>query len=333
MALHFAGRPSWVHLFVAFFLGILLTFVFFYSKSNFQVSSYSYQPCDFTISRASGYEFVKPVLSVDRDCETGKLASIKPALSQLIDSLKQQGLVDDASVYVREFLQGDWMTVNGSVQYHPASLMKVAVLIGTLQQAEATPGLLTQKILFEKPPSTTINPQYFAFPSIESGKSYTVHELLYYMIAYSDNNATWLLSNRLDPNKTLKLFSDLDLPLPKGDEAAFTLTARQGAAFFKAIYNTSYLSPEYADYAARLLSNCAFQQGFVKGLPAHTRMWHKFGEWRSPGRAPELHEAGVVYLRDTPYLMSIMTRGEDTEKLATAIRRIAGKIGEKVSGP
>ncbi|HNM27553.1 MAG TPA: hypothetical protein PKL15_19045, partial [Saprospiraceae bacterium] len=55
-------------------------------------------------------------------------------------------------------------------------------------------------------------------------------------------------------------------------------------------------------------------------------LWHKFGEWRQVGYDYELHESGVFYIGDQPYLLTIMTKGKDTDKLAESIRILSGKV-------
>ncbi len=96
--------------------------------------------------------------------------------------------------------------------------------------------------------------------------------------------------------------------------------------FFKAIYNGAYLSLEYSEYAANLMSHSSFEEGFAKGFPPKTKMWRKFGEWRSPGEDFELHESGIVYIYGKPYHLTVMTKGKDTEKLAGAIRLVCGLV-------
>lgn len=313
-------------LLTAVFAGVLLLFPLLREKS---LKSEPPLLCDYSISRVKGFEFVRPPMTMEPVCESKTLLPLRKELARLTDSLKNTGVIRQASVYVREFERGEWLSVNDAERYHPASLMKIALMLSILQMTEANPGLLKENLAYEKPRSVEITPQFFNYPAIEAGKSYTVHELLYYMIANSDNNATWLLSGRVDFALTKKLFADLGLPEPATDDLKFTLTARECAVFFDVIYNAALFGPEYADYAARLLSNCAFREGFRKGFPENTRMWHKFGEWRHAGHDYELHEAGVVYLRERPYLVAVMTRGTDTEKQAAAIQVLTRAIGKR----
>lgn len=289
-------------------------------------STAQHQNSNYTIHRLKGYTKIKPIISVEPEAPLPILLPLVNSLGALIDSLKADGNVTQASVYIKEFEHGSWVAVNGDDRYHPASLMKVALLLSYLKLVEADPSMLKRELLFDPPPNAQINDQYYKAPTIKRGKKYTVHELLYYMIAYSDNNATWVLASHFDNSYLKKLFNDFDLPEPVEDDLKFTLSPKEVAVFFKVIFSASYLSPEFSEYAADLLSNCSFKEGFVKGFPPNTQLWHKFGEWRQVGYDYELHESGVFYIGDQPYLLTIMTKGKDTDKLAESIRILSGKV-------
>ncbi|MBK9336248.1 MAG: serine hydrolase [Lewinellaceae bacterium] len=328
MEISYSKIPFGAFLLFAFFLGSALTYWLIaddLTPSDTDRKT-SQPPCDYTIARLKGYEFTRPLLSAEPDCESPIFAAFKAELAVLVDSLQSVGAITEASVYLREFDHGQGLVFNADTRYHPASLMKVALLLSTLRIAEATPGLLTKKLRYTPPAADQISTQYYNFPSIEAGKEYTVHDLLYYMAANSDNHATWMLAGRLDPGSTPKLFFDLGLPKPAEGEMAFSMTAAEISVLFKAIFNSSYLNPEYSDYAARLLSHCAFREGFGKGFPNGTKMWHKFGEWRYPGQDYELHESGVVYVQEVPYLITVMTKGKNTDRQAAGIARISRAI-------
>jgi beta-lactamase class A len=317
----------------AFLSGIVLTLFFLNFANIWPTKEPLPRPAAYSIQRIEGYKFVKPVLGVEPVNESNKLMPVKANLVKLIDSLKQAGLADDVSVYLREFERGRWIAINPEMEYHPASLMKVALMLCYLRMASADPSMLKQKIMYEKPPSGVISPQFYLDKTIELGKSYTIHELLYYMIAYSDNNATWVLADRFDNNRLRQLFKEFGLPEPVEDELKFTLNVKNYSYFFKAIYNSSILSPEFSEYAAELLNNCSFKDGFAKGLPPNTEMWHKFGEWTNPGQPSELHESGVFYWHGVPYLLTVMTKGKDNRNLAKVIQAIAGRVYNEIPQP
>lgn len=282
--------------------------------------------CDYRIARVSGYKWIGPLLSAEEECEAETYLPLRRTLLRQLDSLRATGQLTAASLYLRDFGRGQWMSINGEERYHPGSLMKVALLISILKAAEMQPGLLQQRIRYVSPPEDGIQAQYYAFPTIRVGKEYTVAELLEYMIAYSDNHATWLLASHLDPRGAPKLFDDIGLKVSWDSIDQLTLSAPEVAVLFKAIFNSSYLSPESSDYAAQVLSKCAFSEGFKKGLPAGVHMWHKFGGWGHAGRTHELHEAGVIYVEGVPYLLVIMTRGADTPRQAQSIAWLTRSI-------
>lgn len=289
----------------------------------------------FKITRLGGLKNIHPVVSVQEIEESAEFNPIKQKMLSTIQDLKMDGSINEATVYLKEFDHGGWMAVNNEVEYHPASLMKVALLICYLRMAESAPGLLEKELLFEKPKEGEITKQYYTDLSIEPGKKYKIHELLVYMIAYSDNNATWLLSQHFDSRLLYKLFADLGLKQPVKDEMAFKMSAKEYSTFMNAIYNAAYLTPEYSDYAAELLRNCTFSKGFGKGIgiDRDSMMWHKFGEWRQPGADYELHESGFIHVKGQSFLLTVMTRGKDTDKLAAAISKISGQVFELLDLP
>lgn len=336
-----AAKSNWLFLLVSFLFGCFIS-IFLLDGIPDWLSAYAGTGSkrvrmdapsgDFTVCQTKNFSNIKP-LSKELVTESQLFIPMKRELTQLIDSLKSAGAATQASVYIREFDQRGWMAINKDERYHPASLMKVPLLICILQMAQANPALFREEIVFENPQNVEINTQFYNSATIEPGKKYTVHELLYYMIANSDNNATWLLSSRFDNRLFKKLFADFCLPEPVEDDIKFALTAKECSVFFKAIYSASCVSPEYSEYAAELMSNCSFKEGFAKGFPQGTRMWHKFGEWRSIGYDYELHEAGVVFVKDKPYLITVMTKGKDTAVLANVISLVCKKIYEEIPSP
>lgn len=311
---HIPNHKIWVLIVFSFILGAFFSYWLMHSSPNKQRLG-----CDYRIARVDGYEWVKPILSAEKECESGIYEELKQRLSKQVDSLRQANMLLEASIYLRSFDRGEWMAYREDTRYHPASLMKVALLISVLKSAEVQPGLLQQRLVYVAPPEGTIQPQYYSFPSIEPGKEYTIAQLLEYMIVYSDNHATWLLASRLNPQSTPKLFADIGLNVLVEDKERFTMSVTEMGTLFKVIFNSSYLSPASSEYAARLMSRCAFAEGLRKGLPPNIRLWHKFGEWRYAGHPYELHEAGVFYIEDVPYLVVIMTRGTNTDRQAQSI--------------
>jgi beta-lactamase class A len=88
------------------------------------------------------------------------------------------------------------------------------------------------------------------------------------------------------------------------------------------LYDAGYLTIANSEYAISLLSESEFKEGIVKGVPNTVRVAHKYGEWGEPG-SRELHESALIYMNKSPYLLTIMTKGTDSKKLAEAVSRIS----------
>lgn len=334
---HAGSKNVWLIILVSFTFGCIFALKFFGVNSQWQISAFgniaqSKAPNSFTACKPKEFSRIYPI-SIERDAEAVSFGSLKSTVTHLIDSLKRAGDATDISVYLREFNEMDWMAINKDAKYHPASLMKIPLLMCYLKMAEADPSLLKQELVYNKPENVVINTQYYQGPTIEIGKKYTIHELLFYMMAYSDNNATWLLASHFNNNGLKKLFADFCLPEPIEDDAKFVLSANEISVFTKSIYTASYLSPNFSQYAAELMENCTFKEGFVKGLPEGATMWHKFGEWRSIGYDYELHETGIVTINGDEYLLTVMTKGKNTDQLAACIQAISKQINTSFPAP
>jgi hypothetical protein len=74
-----------------------------------------------------------------------------------------------------------------------------------------------------------------------------------------------------------------------------------------------------------------FDQGIVAGVPKGVTIAHKFGEREVVGEPEkQLHDCGIVYYPKHPYLICIMTRGSDFEKLAQGIRELSELVYKEI---
>jgi len=278
--------------------------------------------CNYNVKRMSGLKFVKPIMWVDQDCEADALAGTKKELNDIIERYKLNNGVIDASVYLRS--NTDWTSVNEDVKYEPGSLFKVPILIAALKREEEQPGFLNTRVLFDK--AQTINKKVaFASKSIVIGQSYSVKELLTYMIKYSDNNATQLVQHCLNKYKFQQLFSDIGLEVPNLDSNQYLINAQDYSLFMRTIFNAGYLTIPHSEFAAELLSECDFKDGIVKGIPAGTKIAHKFGE-SGNDKERQLHESAIVYIGNSTYLLTVMTKGKDIKQLSELIGELSRTV-------
>jgi beta-lactamase class A len=277
--------------------------------------------CNYTVKRLNGYKFINPLLFVDNSCESEVLNPIKQSLNSYIEINKKSGDLMAASLYLKEFNTNDWTCINENEKYKPGSLLKVPELITFLKMNEVTPGLLNKEILFDRYLISDKKPVFIS-KSIQIGQKYSIRELLDYMITYSDNNATMLLNNIIDVKIFQSVFTDLGLQAPDWKAGHYPISVKEYSLFMRALYNGAYLDIKDSEFATKLLSKCDFKDGIMKGLPANTRIAHKFGE-SGDAIEKQLHETAIIYLDGKSYLLTVMTKGKDNKKLAEIISHIS----------
>jgi beta-lactamase class A len=321
---------------VFFFLGALATMILLLSSRKVNmfedtrnpkpISPIINQCASLTMQRLNGYSLIKPLVMAQPDCEAPELQQLKYDITSIIETDKRQGNLKEASVYVKELNTSGWIAVDDNALFYPGSLIKIPIMIAILKMEEAHPGFINKKITYNKGSVGEIK-QTFNSKDLQPSQTYSIKELLEYMVAYSDNAATQLLGNLVDDRQLSDVFTKLNITAPEHNVnyLKYKITAKDYSKFVNSIYNAGYLSINESEYAAELMSRCDFKMGLVSGLDQGTRIIHKFGEAGHPGEH-ELHESGIVFLNNTSYLVTVMTKGEDVKLLPQTISQISGAI-------
>lgn len=194
--------------------------------------------------------------------------------------------------------------------------------------AETNPSILVKQI-FNTKTDTSEEQNFKPSKTLEQNKSYTIEELISRMIIYSDNLAYDLLFENIDNDLLIKTYSDLDIDISKGftDPGGNIVSVKDYASFFRVLFNSSYLNRTMSEKALKLLSQTDFNQALRSNIPLSIEISHKFGEriYLKTGEK-QLHDCGVIYLPKKPYLLCVMTRGQDFTNLAATIRLISQKV-------
>ena len=303
-----------------------LTYYYSHKKSNSSIEAADSSNCDnnYKVARLTGYNYVKPILFVDDKYESENLNSVKQNVNGIIENYKKIGVLNSASVYIKEFNTNGWTGINVDEKFLPGSLMKVPELIAYLKMNEVRPGTLDRVISYDYERDLDRHTN-FNSKTIQVGKKYTIRELLTYMIKYSDNQATNLLNENIDLKIFGKVFSDLGLASPDWKSPSFPISAKEYSLFMRALYNGTYLNIENSEIGTELLSQCDFNKGLIAGLPKGTKVAHKFGEAGNVS-GQQLCESAIVYVNDSAYVLTIMTSGKDYKKLPEIIKEISTNV-------
>jgi beta-lactamase class A len=267
------------------------------------------------------YELIKPLAFVEFKKEDTLLLKIKESILRYIEDKKQEGVIVSASAYLRNLNRHQDVRINPTEVYVPGSLMKIPILITYLKEAEKNPNLLQKRLVFSSNYGN-LPVQNIKVKSIQPGQSYLISELLEYMIVYSDNNATAVLNEHIEFDKIVRVFRHLQLPIPDIKQAEYGLTLKDYSRFFRVLYNATYLGWEMSEYALELLVRCNYKNGLVKYIDPKIKVAHKFGERNSDG-IQQMHEVGIVYLKDRVYLIGIFTKGSRIDQLEEVVANIS----------
>jgi beta-lactamase class A len=274
--------------------------------------------------RQEGYELIRPVLFTESSMPDEKLSDLNTQLKEYISGKKAAGYAEEVSVYLKKLSSVYSVSINEEEQYLPGSLMKVPAMLAWLKKAENDTTILSQK-LFLKQHFNTGKKLHLSEEPLTEGKSYTISELLYYMICESSNDAVGLLLTNIEFKELQQVFADLSLPQPADPFAALTTDVSGYARFFHVLFNATYLNRQFSQYALSLLLKTDFREGLTRNIPDSIKVAHKYGE-SGNAMQQQLHEAGIFYTDNEPYLLVVMSRGNDFKKLS----EILGEISQKV---
>lgn len=284
--------------------------------------------------RQTGYKFISPLL----ECEIGGYPLLKNSELKIKEAV--QGRIIDKnpddfiSLYFRDLNNGPSFGISEQESFSPASLLKVPLMMAYYKYAENEPQILDRSVNYAGSPQQF---QQAIVPGkhIEIGKNYTIEELIEAMIKYSDNEATNLLFQNISQDKLKVVFDDLGIAMPDVYDPNNAMPVKDYASFFRILYNASYLDRDMSERALDLLSTVEYKDGLIAGVPPDVAISHKFGEReltdKKGGIINQLHDCGIVYYPEHPYLLCIMTKGKNINNLSRSISSISKIVYEEVS--
>lgn len=280
------------------------------------------------------WQHINPILECDIIGGNERIAEYQPIKEQLeseVSTLISHHEADAISIYLRTMNTGRWIGVNEDAKFSPASLLKTATLMAYLKLAEQNAEILNKKIYYAGAVDYDAAESITPAQTLVSGQEYTIQELLDSMIVHSSNNARHLLNDYLNdsyPHAQQNLYDDLNIPIPKNEDEIDFMSTKVYSSLFRTLYNATYLSQPMSEKALDLLGQVDYKNGLVAGVPTSTFIAHKFGERTIADPAGnvsgrEFHDCGIVYYPAHPYLLCIMTKGQDFATLQKTVATLS----------
>jgi beta-lactamase class A len=322
--------PTVGALLIGLFLGIFGAQIFTSSSEDTE-SSVRGNPSEKNLrEQHTDFKFISPLLTCGVEGEltsTKEVRTLKANVEALIKQKQNTKIITNAGVYVRELNDGVWFGINETESFTPGSLLKVPLALSLLQKMEDDPEFGRDSVEYAGG-APDIAQVYPPLETVEAGSTYTFDQLLRLSIMYSDNKATLILSQLIDRQLLNNSYSDLGIDIPS-DGDSYTMSVRTYASFFRILYNGTYLTHENSEYLLSLLAQSTFKEGIVTGVPPDVVVAHKFGEReRDESSLVQLHDCGIIYAKDNPYILCVMLRGKKMESLAPVIADISRTVYE-----
>jgi beta-lactamase class A len=265
-------------------------------------------------------------VALERGCLEPILNKMKEDVQRDMD--RQE--VKDISLYYLDLKSGAWIAINKDEKFNIASLIKVPVMIGCLEAAESHPGMLDGKHTFSSATDWNVQQNIKPKEALELGKAYSLDDVLFRMIAYSDNNAMQMVLKDFPDEDVFQLFTKHKIDFEKAPDG-IKMSVDSVSWFFEALYQKSLLNGPMSEKALSYLKAEDFPQGMRAAIPSGIAVESKFGEKveldaHGAVADTQLHEVGIVQNGSRPFLIGVMTKGTNLPALEKVIRDITRDV-------
>jgi beta-lactamase class A len=284
------------------------------------------------------FKFIRPPLESKSAGQRQTNKELKPfryKVNAAIEEKLRKGDASTISFYFRDLINGNRFGIGEGDKFSPKSLLKLPLMIAYFKWSEVNPLVLRKTLTYTGDDSKTeqkVKPAY----RLEPGKRYSVNDLIFRMIAYDDAAAYSLLNANLPTNRLERIFKDLNVEYdPHQEDDSLSLSSF--ASFYRVLYNASYLPEDLSEKALRYLSKSTFRDGMASGIPSSVEIAGKHGEREIEIQKNgenitlyQLHEFGIIYHPKRPFIIGIMARGDDLDRLTKVSRDITRLVYEEV---
>jgi beta-lactamase class A len=255
------------------------------------------------------------------------------SFSRELKHLLPSGRASDVGLAAHRLATGEEILIHADTTFHPASVIKICVMIEVFRQARLGAFSLDDSIpVFNRFSSIVDGSPYSLAVEDDSekelyaciGQSLSRRELVRRMITVSSNLATNILMEQIQPKLATEYMERLGasgLVLRRGveDNKAYRLglnnsgTARGFMQVLLKLAKGEVISPEDSSEMIQILAQQQFNEMIPAELPREARVAHKTG-WT----ADYFHDVGIIRLPSGErFILAILTkRYAETDKQA-----------------
>lgn len=320
---------------------IVCGLVYFAYQAGYASSFYHFESYleDFKPIRRGGeqYKYINPLVGTDSPSafSVGYYMDLKEEIEDKVKAYKNKGMVDYA-IYYRQLNSAVWFGFNEDEEFFPASLLKLPIALASYKQGEANPAFLDSRILFTQAIKDISLSRNNETTNLVVGNYYSVRDLIRIMIIDSDNSARDLITTVLNPEYIEMLYEYLHIEEPSQSKS-FKISTNNYSLFFRMMYSSTFINEDHSEELLEILTKTVFPYALIRDLPSSIPVSHKYGVFNLPKNndgieMQELHDCGIVYRFDNPYLLCMMTQGPDQKLLADFMATVSKTIFEYSPG-
>ncbi|MFZ2523614.1 MAG: serine hydrolase [Minisyncoccia bacterium] len=280
------------------------------------------------------YKYINFDLNCDEDPSV-KTNELKDLVKKTIQSNIAFKKANRVSVFYRDLVNRQWFGINENDNFSPASLLKLPLAIAYFKLQEVDQTVLSKQLMYKDiADQGSVDIQNIKVDKkLDGDKLYPIQDLIEQMLQYSDNNALDILAKSMNENFQNKVYVDLGISYPiSGDIADDFVSVKTYGVILRTLYNSSYLNQSLSNNVLEIMSGSKFKSGIASGVPSNIVVSNKFGERRvvdvvnGKSTKIELHDCGIIYDKDNPYILCVMTQGHSYEELENVIYDISKVI-------
>jgi beta-lactamase class A len=232
----------------------------------------------------------------------------------------------DDPINIGFFLQdtetGAYLGINEKEGFHPASLLKIPVLMAIFKRAERNEIKLNDLVTIMP---EDLDQNYGQLYKEGAGSQHSYINLAEYMILNSDNTAKNALRRQLSNDELNAVFTHMGIPNPYFENNQL-ITPRDYNRFFKSLYFSTFINQYYSEKILDLATDTQTENLLSRFVPPEIQISHKFGE-----RPDGLSDCGIIYEPKNPYFLCIMTKNIPIIKAGELIAKLSAITYQHIS--
>lgn len=217
---------------------------------------------------------------------------------------------DTFGMYFEYLPTGTSIDINGTTQFHAASLFKTPVVMAYYHTRE--------RLNEQDNPVATLEPQDLdsQFGNLwrkGAGYKLPLSEAVKIALEDSDNTAAKVLVRYIGTVDFEAVYQGLDINLDVDKQGA-VLTPKSYSSILKALYFSSVLKKEDSQIILNYLANTSFPDKLEAGVPSGVTVAHKIGDFNLNDNDPTndvYSDCGIVYVPRRPYLLCMISRTDE----------------------